>query len=63
MAKPTKKQRRERKRRLWLIAAPFLVLAAMFWPLIGIVPTNSSEPPDPVKVSDYQAQYDVSPER
>ncbi len=61
MAKPTKKQRRERKRRLWLIAAPFLVLAAMFWPLIGIVPTNSSEPPDPVKVSDYQAQYDVSP--
>ncbi len=60
MAKKTKKERRARKRRLWLIASPFIVLAAMFWPLLGIVPSNPVEPPDPVKISDYQAQYDVA---
>ena len=60
MAKLTKKQRRERKRRLWLIAAPFILFAAMFWPLIGIVPTDGTEPPDPVKITDYQAQYNVN---
>lgn len=60
MAKLTKKERRDRKRRIWLIASPFIVLAAMFWPLIGIVPSNPVEPPDPVKIADYQAQYDVA---
>lgn len=60
MAKRTKKEQRDRKRKRWLIAAPFLVLAAMFWPLIGIIPTEGPVAPDPVTVTEYRAQYDVA---
>jgi len=56
----TKKEQRARRRRRWLVATPFIVLVGIFWPLIYLVPMDSTAKSEPVKITNYTARYDVS---
>lgn len=54
-----RRTRSERLRRMILIWAPIIVVAGICWPLATAIPDGGPAPADPVKISDYLADYRV----
>lgn len=56
-----RRTRREHWRRRLLLWVPIIVLLGLCWPLATIVPSSSGKQSDPVRIADYVAGYEVSP--
>lgn len=63
MARKRRKKRLTRKqqwRRRLVIWGPIVLIVGFFWPLVFIVPSSSNQSPDPVKITNYAADYQVA---
>lgn len=52
--------RKQRWRRRLLIWGPIVLVVGFCWPLVFIVPSSSNQIPDPVKITNYAADYQVA---
>ncbi len=60
MAAKRRLTRRQRWRRTLLIWVPVIVVVGLCWPLAYLIPTGSPGPADPVRVTNYVADYRVN---